>query len=447
MQRKHRLAIAVSTAVLSLNPSFAYAIDLLESYRLALAQDADYRAAQAQADSDREVVPIAIAKLLPSVSAGYTKFQNDLTTRSQVQNYDSRYPSNNLSLTVNQPLYRPSEFAGYQQSKAKLEGVEAMLIKAQQDASLRVSTAYFNAILATEGLNTVLAAQKAIATQLQAAKMALAAGQGTRTEVDEAQARLDINQAQEITARQQIDQNLHQLAILVNQPVKQVSAIHASRLELKPMNPDSVDQWIGRAEAASPDLRNLRAQVEADRIEIDRAQAGHKPTLDFIAQYTNSKSDNITNPDFRYTNNQIGVRASVPLFSGGSVSAQVRSAMASFSEGQERLESARRKLGSEVRKQFQAVREGVAKVRAMEQAERSAEQAVISSQKGFEAGTRTRLDILNSENQRAQTRSDLAKERVNYVLARLQLLALAGDLSVDEITMVNGWLSANNPGS
>ena len=430
-------------AAMGLLPCAALALDFLESYEAALSEDSNYRAAQAQAEANREVVPMALAQLYPNVSGSYSRFRNDLNTSSKYQKpYDSRYPSSNLALTLRQPLYRPIQYVGYQQSKAKLEGVEATVSKAQQDAAVRVSSAYFNVLLAQDSLLVVLAQRDAIASQLAAAQKAFTAGAGARTDIDDAQARMDINRAQEISARQQIDQFRHELSILINRPVQDIHTLRADRLQLRPMEPDNLENWLERAESASPDLKNLRSDVESARMDVEQAKAGHLPTLDLIVQHSRNASDNVVNPDARYVNNQIGVQANVPLYAGGSVNAQVRSAQASLTESEERLEAARRKLATDVRKQFQTVLEGVAKVRALEQAERSADQAVLSNQKGFKAGTRSRLDILNAEQQRSQTRLDLAKERINYVLARVQVRALCGELNVDEVRTINSWLEA-----
>jgi len=94
-----------------------------------------------------------------------------------------------------------------------------------------------------------------------------------------------------------------------------------------------------------------------------------------------------------------------------------------------------------VRKQFHAVNESVAKVRALETAERSGDQVVIASTRGFEAGLRTRLDILNAEQQRSEVQLELARERIGFVVAHVQLRALCGGITLDELTAFNLWLS------
>ena len=439
--------LAVAGAVL---PLASPALDLRESFQAAMSQDADLLAARAAADAGREIVPLARGQLLPGLSVSYSRFDNDLNTRStsltgNTNSFDSRYPSENAVLTLRQPLYRPNVFAAYRQAQSHLQSVEATLDKALQELALRVSESYFNVLLAEEGLRLALSQQVAIAAQLEGARRALAAGQGTRTDIDDAQARLDLNRAQELAARQQIDQTQHQLESLINQPADGVRPLDRTAMPLEAPPAAALDRWMARAETANPELLDLKAQVETQRLGAMRARAGHKPSVDLVAQRSLNKSDNITNPDARYLNSQIGVQVSMNLFSGGAVNAQVRQAVASQQEAQQQQESARRRLDTEVRKQFNAVTVGVLKIRALEQAERSADEAVKSNEKSFAAGIRSRLDILNAQGQRSQVLQELARERVNYVMARLRLLSLSGELNLAEISTVNTWLAVSAP--
>jgi outer membrane protein/protease secretion system outer membrane protein len=67
---------------------------------------------------------------------------------------------------------------------------------------VRVVGAYFEAMLTYEQLNLVLTERQSYTTQLDVARKSFAAGSGTRTDVDAAQAQLDLNVAEEIQARQ-----------------------------------------------------------------------------------------------------------------------------------------------------------------------------------------------------------------------------------------------------
>ena len=130
----------------------------------------------------------------------------------------------------------------------------------------------------------------------------------------------------------------------------------------------------------------------------------------------------------------------MPIYTGGYNSAKVRQSRASLRELEARYEGARRKLTLQVEREFNAIGQAILKVDALEQASRSAEQALISNQKGFVAGTRSQLDILDAEEKRANVRLELTRERVGYIMARMRLLALAGQLGEEEISRVNAWL-------
>lgn len=165
------------------------------------------------------------------------------------------------------------------------------------------------------------------------------------------------------------------------------------------------------------------------------------PTVDLVMQKSLSESDNIVNPNARYTNGQIGIQMSMPIYTGGYNTAKVKQARSSQDEMQARYEGARRRLELQVQKEFNSVQASIERIQALDLASRSAEQALLSNQKGYLAGTRSRLDILDAEEKRANVYLELSRERVAYIMARLRLLAIADQLDEDELARVNLWLS------
>jgi len=425
--------------VFSVQPQ-VFAIDLVESYQRAVVEDAEYLAAVSAANAGRELESIAVARLLPNLSVRAHRFENDLNTRNGTGSFNSDYPSTNAVISLSQPLYRPREFAGFRQSQAQVAGVEARLNLAEQDLILRLAQAYFEVALAEEAERAVLAERKAIEIQLAAAKKALVAGQGARTDIDDAKARLDLSEAGLIAAKQRIDHARHILGNMINQDVIVVRRLDPEKMQLSAIDQSDLDEWILRAAEKNPELLEIGAQLEAARSEVDRAKAGHKPTIDLVLQRSYSESDNVTNPNARYLNDQIGIQLNMPIFAGGGVSAEVRKASYALEEAKSKYDAGRRALSAEVRKEFNAVLEGIQKIHAYEQALKSADQAVISNEKGVLAGLRTRVDVLDASQERANVRLELEKERVKYVLSRLRLQSFAGDLSEHVVEQVNAWL-------
>ena len=435
----------IAGVILASSISSASAIDLLQAYNAAQANDATVLAARAAAQAGRERIPQARSQLMPNVVINVSATQNQLSSTTtnflgQEQTSEASYPSGSQALVIRQPLYRPQLTAQLRQARAQVQDVEALLAQEEQSLVARVSGAYFDALAAYEQLDIVLAQRTNYTTQLDAARKIFAAGSGTRTDVDEALSRLDLTAALEIEARQNVTFTLQQLQTMVKQPIDKVARLDAQRFDLRDAKTDSLQSWVDRAEGASPQLESLKAQVEVARQEIDKARAGHRPTLDAVAQWSRSESESVTNLRSTYTNASIGVQLSIPIFSGGSVNSAVRQALAGQERAEQALEAARRDLGVRVFKEYRGVTDSVAKIKALEQAVRSADQLVLSSSRSFQAGSRTLVDVSNAQQQRLVVLRELAQTRFVHLASRLRLQALAGAADLGAVSAVNSLL-------
>jgi outer membrane protein/protease secretion system outer membrane protein len=436
-------ALLAACAVAAFAP--VRADDLSQLYREAVLADATYLSVQADVSAQREQMPQARSQLLPNLSFNASRSRNSTEQRSRglfgptINEYD--YNSHNYVLALRQPLYRPYALAAYHQSRAQVESAEATLEWAMQDVAVRVGSAYFDALLAQSDLDVNKAQQEAYAAQLDYTEKAFASGAGTRTDIDEARSRLDLAKAQALELQYRLEYLLDTLKTLVNRPLTPLAVLDPERLELAPPDPARLEDWVLAAESVNPRLKSLRANVEAAEREIQKARSGHLPTVDLIAQRSKSESENNNTIGSRYDTKMVGIQVSIPLYSGGYVSSTVRQTLAALEKHRQQLEAARRETTLEVRKEFDAATQGVRWVQAYEQAYESAERTLFSTKKGFQAGKRNNLDILNAEQNLAAARRDLNRGRYQYVLARLKLLSLVGRLDDTEMARFNNWLA------
>lgn len=445
MKLRPFLAACAVLGSFSLLPAPAYSLDLLQAYQAALGEDARIRAARASRDAAIERLPQARAQLLPNVSIGLVRNKNDIerTERNLLgrkTRTDEEYFSYNQSLQLRQPLFHMPLYAGLNQARHVVEDAEAVLELELQELGARVTAAYLEALLAEESLALANKQTELTTTQLDAARKSFAAGVGTRTDIDEAQARLDLNTAEVLSAGHQLDFSRRQLAILINQPVSELAAIDPQRLPLQPLAPVEVEDWIALAEANSPHLRALQARAQAAAAEVKRARGGHYPTVDAVAALTRSGSENANSPNSSHHNRMIGIQVNIPLFAGGYTSSTVRQAAAEQIRADENLLAARRELAIEVQREHRGVVEGIARVRALEQALHSAQQVVLSTRRSFAAGSRTTIDVLNAEQQQQHTARELAEARHLYLLSHVRLHAVAGLDRQASIDQANSWL-------
>jgi len=440
------LIVILGAATLMLGSHPAQALDLMKSYRLALEQDASYQASRAETEAIRELVPQARAQLLPNLSGSLSRGKNQTNSETPgflgARNFSSyEYLSSSYALTLRQPLYRKYNFALYQQAQSQVESAEAILDKSLQDMLLRLCGAYFEALMAQDQLGLILSAKESYTGQLQAAKRTFEAGQGTRTDIDDAQARYDMVLAQELEASQNVGHTRRQLQVMVNQPVDGLARLNPDRLQLVPPLPANPEEWVARGVDVNAELRAMRANIETAAQELAKARSGHMPTVDLVAQRSRSLSENQVTINQFYLTSQVSLQVNIPIYAGGYANSQIRQASANLEKYQQQYEARRREVDLQIRKEFQNVAEGVLKVKAQEQAERSSDQALFSNQKGYQAGTRTQIDILNAQQQRMNVRRDLAQARYLYLMARVRLQGLAGSLNEDEINLINSWLS------
>ena len=378
-----------------------YAAGLTEIYREAQQQDAAYASARAAHEAGQEKLPQGLALLLPSVNLSANSSWNDVDSSTTTRQYNS----NGYSLSLNQPLYRKQNFAQYEQAKSQVTQAEAQFNVARQDLIVRVAQAYFDVLLAQDNVTLAGAQKAAIGEQLEQAKRNFEVGTATITDTHEAQARYDLTTAQEIAAQNDLEIKKHALQLIVGKISGQLVALN-DRLPLVSPEPNDMVKWVAQAEQQSPQIAIQRAALEIATQEVERNRAGHLPTLDLVAGYSqNSNSSYLTSGTV--TSQSIGLQFNLPLYQGGSVSSKVREALANQEKARQDLELGSRQAALQTRQAFLGVTSGMAQVKALEQALVSSQSSLDSTRLGQEVGVRTNVDVLNAQQQFYTAKRDL----------------------------------------
>jgi len=433
--------------LLLLTSGSAWSIDLLDCYRLALENDRQYKVVQARAKGDQEAVPQALSQLLPNISA--TVSRNKLeqeVARGQTVSRPPRFPTENDAVQLRQPIIRLRSAFALQQARQQVKGSLADLERERQSVAVRVAAAYFDALLARDKLGLLDAQKRNIEARLSATERALSAGTGVRTDIDEARAQLDKLKAQEIGLVQNVRVTAAQLEMLIGQEIDALAPIDVTQITPEVFDPGEIAQLLELAMEKSPDIMGRAADVEAARAAIKVAKADHLPSLDFIASYNRSLSDNPFFVGQEVTSNAYGIQLNIPIYSGGYTQSRVREAVAQSEESRERYQYTVNAAKVELRKNFMAIKEGIAQFHAFKQALVSARQAVLSNQKGVLAGTRTSLDVLLVEQQRYQVELDFAQSRYGLLMAWVRLNSLIGTMDDQEFQQLNSLLGPAKQG-
>jgi len=428
--------LAVATA--------ANGADLLEVYRMAQTADAQYAAARAAWSAGQEKLPQGLSGLLPSATVSASSQYNDRETRSRdpaTATTTSQFNSNAASISVTQPLYRPQNFTAYDQAKSQVVQSDAVFAQAAQDLLLRVAQAYFDVLLAQDTIVFAQAQLVAIGRQLEQAKRNFEVGTATITDTHEAQSRYDLTVSLEITAKNDLEIRKRFLELIISRPAPGLSPL-GPRFSPSFPEPNNPVAWVDDAGVNNLQVRASQAGLDFATKEVERNRAGHRPTLDAFATYTDSGSGagtvGIAGVDTK--TGVVGVQLAIPIYQGGLTSSRVREALANEEKARQDLENARRTAQLTAQQTFLGVASGVSQVKALEAALVSSQSSLDSTRLGQEVGVRTLIDVLNAQQQLSQTRRDLAQAKYNYILSLLRLKAAAGQLTEQDVALVNGWL-------
>jgi outer membrane protein len=431
------LAISFAALVSIGGAARAQSLDLVSIYQDAVKYDALLASAVSALEAAQERAIQARAGLLPTVTntMGLSRIgtESNLSTRRE-------FNSRAFAINLNYPLYRKQNVEVFEQGRLQIALFEAQLEQARQDLMIRVSQAYFDVLTAQDNLSTIRAQKRAISEQLASAKRNFEVGTATITDQQEAQARFDLNIAQELAGQNDLAVKRSALELLSGKPAAALHGLVKDIALTSPM-PARESEWAQSARDFNLGVLQAQVSSEVAKREIDRQRFGHYPTLDLVSSLQRSDSASAQLLGVRSNSASIGVQFSVPLYAGGAIDSRVREAIALQSKANTDLENARRQAEQGVRATFLGVNSGLGQVRALEAAERSSQLALDSNLLGYQVGVRINIDVLNAQQQLFTTRRDLAKARYDVLVSGLKLKQSAGVLAEDDLKSVNNLLA------
>ena len=442
------LAAAIGLALACASTVQAQSLQLL--YEAARDYDAAYRSARAQTDSVVFKAEQSRALNRPTVNASATVLVNDANTpySSTIGTTTQRGA---IELSAQQPLFNRANDRTIAQAERSIEIAQAQLLLAEQDLIIRLTQAYFDVLGAADALTTVQASKKAIVEQLASAKRNFEVGTATITDTREAQAKFDLVVAQELAAENDLNIKRLALASVTGRRGASPQPI-ALPFAMPPLLPADMEAWVSRADELSPSLQQLRLALDVARLEIEKARAGHLPTVAISASlaeaHTRLKLESRTvagtssfpaSSGSGLTSN-IALQLNLPLFAGWSVQNRVKETLLLEEKTASDLEAGRRGVAQNTRAAFLGVQSLAAQVKALEAAEASNQLSLEATQLGYKVGVRVNIDVLNAQSQLFQTQRDLAKARYDVILNRLKLRQASGVLTPQDIYTVEALL-------
>ncbi|MCF5104839.1 peptidase, partial [Pseudomonas proteolytica] len=222
------LLLACSSAQAAMGP--------FDVYEQALRNDPVFLGAIKERDAGLENRTIGRAGLLPRLSYNYNKGRNNSQAnlpdgRGGHYHDDRNYNSFGSTFTLQQPLFDYEAYANYRKGVAQALFADESFRDKSQALLVRVLTYYTQALFAQDQIDIARAKKKAYEQQFQQNQHLFQQGEGTRTDILEAESRYELATAEEIQALDEQDASLRELGALLG-----VQSVNIA--DLAPLNRD-----------------------------------------------------------------------------------------------------------------------------------------------------------------------------------------------------------------
>jgi outer membrane protein len=442
------LIIAITAAIGS---THAQADDLLSVYQQALLNDPVVLKSQAQFMIVKEDIVQARSVLLPQITAsgGYQMGEQESYSPISRSVSDTEFTSLTYGAKLNMQLYHHDSWLRLDNAEKAAHQSDLTYQVAKQDLITRVAKAYFDLLSTKDDLVFATAEKDAIARQLEQTKQRFSVGLTAITDVYEAQAQYDSAVTEEIRAENAIYQAEEELRVITNSYPKNVSVLNTDRFSTSTPTPNSADEWQVAAEAKNLDLITAKVGIDIAQDNINIARSGHYPTLDFGANYSGKDDEstigNAATIDAPGVNGySLGINLSIPIYSGGQIQSSVRQAQSRFVLASQDLSLTHRSVVRTTRNAYNTVIAAISAIKAFEQSVLSAQKALEATEAGFEVGTRTIVDVLDSTQNLYNAKRNLSSTRYAYIQNVLLLKRAAGTITDEDLSAINSGLIATN---
>lgn len=442
---KQQILAVIIASTLTLGTSAVHAENLLQVYQQAKAYDAQYKALESNYLATLEKKPQALAAKKPQVNLSASAshiYQNTFYDVSPTEM--EKYDTNNVSYSVGmtKSLYNKALDAQIAQTDSVIGQASAGLAAGKESLMLRVAQAYFNFLLAQDNLQFAQTEKEAIHRQLEQTQAYFDAGRSAITDVKEAEASYDSASATELVSANALDIAREQLRLLTGRDYQSLSA-PANNLPLQMPAPQGIEAWVKNSQAHNKQLLASQHAVTTAQRALEIERAAKKPTVNLFAKQTGSNTQGEPVYDPQEIGATAGVELSMPLYTGGAISSKIREAQHSLRQAQQELDLQKRQAEQQARSAYLSVQSSISQVQAGQKALVSTETAAEATQAGFEVGTRTAVDVLNSLRNVFSSRRDLANARYNYLLNTLNLKQAAGTLTDKDIAAMSNYMTVS----
>ena len=429
----------------------AHAEDLVDAFRKAIANDPVLATANATRLAVAEGVPQARSALLPQLSVGLdldqfhggdggsTTDSNGNIVPASAGGYTR---SRDFSAELSQPIVNMSSIASLRAAQSTRDAQDETDRAALQNLYVRVTTAYFNVLVAQDELEVDKSYEDAYKQEFEQSTERFKDGLAAESDVNQSKAYYQFIKSQRITAMDQLKDARRALEQITGEPTPVLKTLRED-LPMQAPTPNDANAWVDAAMQTNPTILSARYAVRADEHRIHAARAGHLPTLNLGVGYSKFGTWSNAMPGssaYGTGTTTFGLTLTVPISTGGLTQSQVRQAIAQRDADEGVLESQRRQAARDANNFFTQIVDGVEQVQSARESVEAAKRSLASMRAGNDIGTQSLTNVVVAIQVLAEAQSEYTLVRHQFILNKLLLKQAAGTIALADVEDVNRLL-------
>ncbi|KOE87234.1 hypothetical protein ACS86_03310 [Vibrio alginolyticus] len=417
--------------------------DLENLYNLAIQNDPLLKTAELTQQKSSFAIDGEKGRLLPQINA-YFNLSAFVDSESVESTYGGNGAIGNVGITLSQSIYTPAVQAGIAIAGKDNESAELLVTKAHEALIYRTTKSYFDVLRNQALLETAKANEEALAQYLSVTQHRNKAGTSSEIDLLQAQARKDQSEVAVLEAEVQYQVALDTLQTLSGQEFNAVKPLKTD--SYTPHFPDSVTglPWLETSMTNNRDILLAGVAVEKSKLELKRAQAGHKPQISlqarlnqrFLGDIETTTGHKIDNDEY-LTSGDLALVMNIPIYSGSSLTAFVNIANTDVDIAYQIQEESRRQTYQNVRYALRLVESSIKKIDAFQKTVTSQQKALVSVERGYELGARNMSEVLDATRDYYLSESQLYNAYFTFIEGALLIKFLAGEISDQDIRALN----------
>ncbi len=446
MRQASGLGVTLLCAALSAwsAPVAAAPADLLTAVNDALRSNPSYQATLDAYASAQQLIPIAESRYYPQLTLTGSYDYYDETVKGDYFGLRSIDLQDDFPRYTYGAFLRQAVFSGdllFNAGKAVQQVARVRFLSdvAEDALIVTVCNAYFALLSAQEQQRISEAKVQALKIQFEQIKGRTDAGLALEAESKSAEASLGLAAVGFEEARRAVEGAFVDIEALTGQRYEGILPLLPS-VELLPPTPADESAWIARARANNPAVLAQQMQVAVTKADVEKARYQRYPKVDLVGSYSRLNNDGGVTGKREEIEGRVGLTASLPLFTGGLLTAEIARVQAEQRRAESELAATVAKTVRDTRIAYASTTLGKQKITAVQRALDAAVLAEAANKAGFESGTRTNADVLAAVEQRYTAEFALTTARYKFLADTLYLKQVAGALLTADLGRINRLL-------